>query len=77
MPVETRQKAEVELLEHVKKALSSAETTPKQKHVRGTAFGREIVWCSLYFICLGFSDKHAHLECHQNATGVKRTGCFV
>lgn len=32
--VKSREKAEIELGEHVKKALSSAETAPKQKHVR-------------------------------------------
>lgn len=37
MAYQDRAKAEQELAEHVKKALSDQETAPKQKHVRGTA----------------------------------------
>ena len=32
--VKSREKAEIDLSEHIKKALSSSETAPKQKHVR-------------------------------------------
>jgi len=31
-----RDKAEAELMLHIKKATSAEETAPKQKHVRGT-----------------------------------------
>lgn len=33
---DTRHKLEIELAEHIKKAVSSVETAPKQKHVRCT-----------------------------------------
>ena len=37
MAYQDRAKAEQEVLDHIKKALTDQETAPKQKHVRGTA----------------------------------------
>lgn len=38
-----REKAENALFEHVRKAVNSQETAPKQKHVRGNVINYDVV----------------------------------
>ena len=48
--IKSREKAEAELAEHIKKAVNPYETAPKQKHVRSTTW---LLFEILYEISLG------------------------
>ena len=50
-----REKMEIELSEHIKKAILPTETSPKQKHIRCKSFLflKINIKCRVYFIYLG------------------------
>lgn len=63
---DTRHKLEIELAEHIKKAVNSVETAPKQKHVRCMS-AASICMSRLHSVCVGLPDERAVLDVAQVA----------